>query len=561
MSGGIFINTANYALDTLKKFGMISLTLSITPMLDRLEKLDEDLMGIPVDQIDAEGMVSERQRHSLTAYADAGNHAGCQDSRRSTAGKCSVSWREIVSCNQRSNESTKQNVPLEPPTRTDEQIVLALSANVLAIYCNSSGTQCKIITRRRGFYSCQVDEQWFDLSADLLRKALAITPVIPAHPFELPPSGNIVIDFVNKLGYHEPVEIVSNIRNEQKVKQKTVAPKGDKDQGEVDSSTVTSGVSIPVSDPEKRHMWLGLDPEHLSHEGDQDWIQTLETITCVLCWTQNPEHMDDEFLATAYPKVHENLKLITDERVINDKPKSHSGSMSSMKNLDDTFNFGDQFLYDKPTEDDQEKSKVRERCLILLSRLYGSLLHQSTRKLQTITIISHLKSLIHRPSAKELQDWSIVISACMKEQKLDDALIKNQESEKESEEISEFKKGTSWEGVCAIAVTGSDDWPFNVRQHCVFLTAYVLNVSGPKSVSEIGSVRVGFCEVEFLLITFNTQLKIFHTSLDDNSSCKHSYETFNAIRSSTLDLSLFLHERSSISSIVLDHYVCGSRLL
>ncbi|GKA25044.1 hypothetical protein Tco_0711077 [Tanacetum coccineum] len=70
--------------------------------------------------------------------------------------------------------------------------------------------------------------------------------------------------------------------------------------------------------------------------------------------------MDDEFLATAYPKVHENLKLITDERVIDDKPESHSGSMSSMKNLDDTFNFGDQFLYDKPTEDDQEKSKVRE---------------------------------------------------------------------------------------------------------------------------------------------------------------------------------------------------------
>ncbi|GJW28663.1 hypothetical protein Tco_0045538 [Tanacetum coccineum] len=45
--------------------------------------------------------------------------------------------------------------------------------------------------------------------------------------------------------------------------------------------------------------------------------------------------MDDEFLATAYPKVHENLKLITDERKY-------------------------QFLYDKPTEDDQEKSKVIE---------------------------------------------------------------------------------------------------------------------------------------------------------------------------------------------------------
>ncbi|GKF28847.1 hypothetical protein Tco_0095189, partial [Tanacetum coccineum] len=71
----------------------------------------------------------------------------------------------------------------------------------------------------------------------------------------------------------------------------------------------------------------------------------------------NPEHMDDEFLATAYPKVHENLKFITDERVIEENPESHSGSMSSMKNLDDTDNFRDQFLYDKPTEDDKEKSK------------------------------------------------------------------------------------------------------------------------------------------------------------------------------------------------------------
>ncbi|GJV81457.1 hypothetical protein Tco_1517327 [Tanacetum coccineum] len=71
--------------------------------------------------------------------------------------------------------------------------------------------------------------------------------------------------------------------------------------------------------------------------------------------------MDDDFLATAYPKVHENLKLITDERVIDDKPESHSGSMSSMKNLDDSVNFGDQFLHDKPTEDDQEKPKAKEK--------------------------------------------------------------------------------------------------------------------------------------------------------------------------------------------------------
>ncbi|GKB93914.1 hypothetical protein Tco_0980051 [Tanacetum coccineum] len=61
---------------------------------------------------------------------------------------------------------------------------------------------------KTGVYSCQVDEQWFDLSADLLRKALAITPIIPAQPFELPPSGNTMIDFVNELGYPEPERLL-----------------------------------------------------------------------------------------------------------------------------------------------------------------------------------------------------------------------------------------------------------------------------------------------------------------------------------------------------------------
>ncbi|GJV47873.1 hypothetical protein Tco_1438085 [Tanacetum coccineum] len=76
---------------------------------------------------------------------------------------------------------------------------------------------------------------------------------------------------------------------------------------------------------------------------------------------QTPEHMDDGILATAYPKFIKTVKPHNDKRSSRINYKVHSGSMSSMmKNLDDTFNFGDQFLYDKPTEDDQEKSKVRE---------------------------------------------------------------------------------------------------------------------------------------------------------------------------------------------------------
>ncbi|GJQ99880.1 hypothetical protein Tco_0522865 [Tanacetum coccineum] len=65
---------------------------------------------------------------------------------------------------------------------------------------------------KTGVYCCQVDEQWFNLSVDLLRKALDITPVDPTHPFELPPTGDTVIDFINHVRYPEPVEFVSNIR-------------------------------------------------------------------------------------------------------------------------------------------------------------------------------------------------------------------------------------------------------------------------------------------------------------------------------------------------------------
>ncbi|GJS28505.1 hypothetical protein Tco_0489125 [Tanacetum coccineum] len=77
---------------------------------------------------------------------------------------------------------------------------------------SSSASEHRKYDEKTGVYCCQVDEQWFNLSADLLRKALDITPVDPTHPFELPPTGDTVIDFVNQLGYPEPVEFVSNIR-------------------------------------------------------------------------------------------------------------------------------------------------------------------------------------------------------------------------------------------------------------------------------------------------------------------------------------------------------------
>ncbi|GJX81531.1 retrovirus-related pol polyprotein from transposon TNT 1-94, partial [Tanacetum coccineum] len=145
--GGIFINQAKYALETLKKYGMDLTDPVDTPMVDRL-KLDEDLLGIPVDQTRFRGMVGSlmyltssrpdlvfvvcmcaryqakpTKKHleaikrifrylkgtinmglwypkdnamSLTAYADA-DHAGCQDSRRSTSGSAQFLGDRLVS--------------------------------------------------------------------------------------------------------------------------------------------------------------------------------------------------------------------------------------------------------------------------------------------------------------------------------------------------------------------------------------------------------------------------------------------------------------------------------
>ncbi|GJV02056.1 hypothetical protein Tco_1335625 [Tanacetum coccineum] len=254
--------------------------------------------------------------------------------------------------------------------------------------------------------------------------------------------------------------------------QKPLRPKDDKDQGEVDSSTVTSGVSIPVSDPVKAHEALaGPDPEPMKEDQTGSDSGKLH----VSLAGPNPEHMDDEFLATVYPKVHENLKLIIDERVIDNKPESHSGSMSSLKNLDDTFNFGDQFLHDKPTEDDQEKSKAREES----DSTIPDSSHQTVTSTPPVIVSVHRVRVVRLEQEKGMSgmkntDHSADMLASIRTQvptavdkylgtKLDDALlkvlerhtadliekysvlpgpesVKNQESEKSPKEIIKAKK-------------------------------------------------------------------------------------------------------------------------
>ena len=144
---GIFINQSKYANEILKKFGFDSCDAVDTPMIER-SKLDEDDVGIPVEQTKYRSMIGSlmyltasrpdllfavcmcaryqckpTKKHleafkrvfrylkgtihmglwypketsmALTAYSDA-DHAGCQDTRRSTSGGAQFLGNKLVS--------------------------------------------------------------------------------------------------------------------------------------------------------------------------------------------------------------------------------------------------------------------------------------------------------------------------------------------------------------------------------------------------------------------------------------------------------------------------------
>ncbi|GJV51041.1 hypothetical protein Tco_1446782 [Tanacetum coccineum] len=166
--------------------------------------------------------------------------------------------------------------------------------------------------------------------------------------------------------------------------------------------------------------------------------------------------MDDEFLATAYPKVHGNLKLITDERVIDDKPESDSGSMSSMKNLDDTYNFGHQTVMSTPLviAPFTDVSSTKPSLLVTTAPI-NTEATTITTSLPEITPFIALQLRVARleqeMSEVKKTDHLADVLASIKSQvptvvdkylgtKLDDALLRNQESKKSLKEIIRIKR-------------------------------------------------------------------------------------------------------------------------
>nr|GEZ37182.1 retrotransposon protein, putative, Ty1-copia subclass [Tanacetum cinerariifolium] len=129
---GIFINQSKYALESLKKYGFESCDPVDTPMVEK-SKLDKDREGKAVDPSHYRGMIGTllyqtasrpdlqfaicmcaryqarpTEKHdssiALTAFADA-DHAGCQDTRRSTSGSVQFLGERLISWSSKRQKS------------------------------------------------------------------------------------------------------------------------------------------------------------------------------------------------------------------------------------------------------------------------------------------------------------------------------------------------------------------------------------------------------------------------------------------------------------------------
>nr|GEW19910.1 retrovirus-related Pol polyprotein from transposon TNT 1-94 [Tanacetum cinerariifolium] len=123
------------------------------------------------------------------------------------------------------NAPSGQAPTMAPPIRTEDQILPHIrwvpigKSNCYLDLEKSQGNPIYKIAfwdtvqydKKARSYMCQLDEQWFVLTKDTLREALQITPINNNQPFVAPPSSDVLINFINELGYPKLVRNVSNV--------------------------------------------------------------------------------------------------------------------------------------------------------------------------------------------------------------------------------------------------------------------------------------------------------------------------------------------------------------
>ncbi|GJT50431.1 hypothetical protein Tco_0976588 [Tanacetum coccineum] len=125
----------------------------------------------------------------------------------------------------------EENVPVPAPTRSDEQILpfttwlpigkgnllldlQKMQKNLIfriAVDILQNANFFRAFTTLANVPIIYIQQFWNTLAQDAKSEALKITPVDSAHPFVSPPAGELVMDFMNELGYPEEIHFVSKM--------------------------------------------------------------------------------------------------------------------------------------------------------------------------------------------------------------------------------------------------------------------------------------------------------------------------------------------------------------
>ncbi|GJU06968.1 hypothetical protein Tco_1123398 [Tanacetum coccineum] len=145
-------------------------------------------------------------------------------------------------------------------------------------------------------------------------------------------------------------ELGEDVEKQENVKEKTV----ELDQDQAGSDPGETLESRPQ--PEQVHI-------------EEDHARQNLGISCMALAGPDPKPTHNEFMADLYPKVQESLKFSADEHVILEDPLSSIGTLSSMKNLEDAYAIGDQFINDKSTNDELGKLNMEAEVVSMVTVL------------------------------------------------------------------------------------------------------------------------------------------------------------------------------------------------
>ncbi|GJU76634.1 hypothetical protein Tco_1273704 [Tanacetum coccineum] len=141
----------------------------------------------------------------------------------------------------------------------------------------------------------------------------------------------------------------------------------------VEDVDILENIKETIVELDQDHAELDLGETHESQPPleqvlmDKDQAGPDPGISRVALSGPDPKPTHNEFMANLYPKVQESLKFPADEHVILEDPLSSTGTLSSMKNLEDAYAIGDQFINDKSTDDEPGKLNVESEVVSMVT--------------------------------------------------------------------------------------------------------------------------------------------------------------------------------------------------